>query len=49
MEPSEMPAASVKDTVAAMPILDVHEHHLPETYLSREVGLLDLLRQSYAG
>jgi len=44
-----MPAASVKDTVAAMPILDVHEHHLPETYLSREVGLLDLLRQSYAG
>ncbi len=29
--------------------MDVHEHHLPETFLNRDVGLLDLLRQSYAG
>ncbi len=44
-----MTAASIKDHVAGLSILDVHEHHLPETYLNRDVGLLDLLRQSYAG
>lgn len=32
-----------------LPIIDVHEHHLPETFLSKDVGLLDLFKQSYAG
>jgi len=40
---------SLQDYVNELPILDVHEHHIPETFLNREVGLLDLLRQSYAG
>ncbi len=31
------------------PIIDVHEHHIPEVFASREVGLLDLFEQSYAG
>lgn len=44
-----MTATPIKDYVAGLPIFDVHEHHLPETYLNRKVGLLDLLRQSYAG
>jgi hypothetical protein len=35
--------------VAALPIFDVHEHHMPEVFLAREVGLLDLIDQSYAG
>lgn len=40
---------TLQDYVAGLPILDVHEHHIPETFLNRDVGLLDLLRQSYAG
>jgi hypothetical protein len=35
--------------IDAEPIVDVHEHHLPGVFDAREVGLLDLLRQSYAG
>jgi hypothetical protein len=35
--------------IADQPILDVHEHHMPATLLNREVGLLQLLRESYAG
>ena len=35
--------------VREYPIVDVHEHHLPEVYSNTNVGLLDLLRQSYAG
>ena len=35
--------------VDGLPIIDVHEHHLPEVYLQREVNLLQLLQQSYAG
>lgn len=30
-------------------ILDVHEHHLPELFLSPQVNLLSLFEQSYAG
>jgi hypothetical protein len=30
-------------------IVDVHEHHLPEVLFRREVNLLQLFRQSYAG
>jgi len=29
--------------------VDVHEHHIPEILLDRNIGLLRLLRQSYAG
>lgn len=40
---------TLQDYVDGLPILDVHEHHIPGTFLNRDVGLLDLLRQSYAG
>lgn len=39
----------IRDYVQDLPILDVHEHHMPETLLDRNVGLLQLLDQSYAG
>jgi len=32
-----------------LPVFDVHEHHMPETLCHRNVGLLTLLKQSYAG
>ena len=35
--------------VRGLPLYDVHEHHMPETLHDREVGLLKLLEQSYAG
>jgi len=37
------------DFIEQLPILDVHEHHMPETFLAQDVGLLTLFRQSYAG
>ena len=40
---------SIRDFIAAIGIVDVHEHHLPEILLQREVNLLQLFRQSYAG
>jgi len=40
---------SLREYIHQLPIIDVHEHHLPETFLSRNVGLLDLFKQSYAG
>jgi uncharacterized protein len=39
----------IQDTMAGLPIVDVHEHHMPEILLSREVNLLQLFQQSYAG
>jgi hypothetical protein len=39
----------IQDFVAATPIVDVHEHHLPEVLLNREVNLLQLFQHSYAG
>jgi uncharacterized protein len=33
----------------AEPVVDVHEHHMPEILNDREVGLLQLFRQGYAG
>jgi hypothetical protein len=39
----------LQDFIAQTSIVDVHEHHLPEVFLSREVNLLQLFRQSYAG
>ncbi len=35
--------------IEQLPIVDVHEHHLPEVILQREVNLLQLFQQSYAG
>jgi hypothetical protein len=35
--------------VRDLPVFDVHEHHMPEMVDNREVGLLTLFRQSYAG
>jgi len=40
---------SIRDFVAQLPIVDVHEHHLPEVIHQREVNLLQLFQQSYAG
>lgn len=40
---------SIQDYVDGLSITDVHEHHMPETFLNGRVGLLDLLQQSYAG
>ena len=35
--------------IAHLPIVDVHEHHIPSVLLRREVGLHDLFYESYAG
>jgi hypothetical protein len=32
-----------------IPVIDVHEHHMPEQLLGRRLGLLQLLQESYAG
>jgi len=32
-----------------IPVVDVHEHHMPDTLLAPGVGLLELLQESYAG
>jgi len=39
----------ILDFIGATSIVDVHEHHMPEILLSREVNLLQLFQQSYAG
>ncbi len=41
--------ASIREFVGQLPIVDVHEHHLPEIILQREVNLVQLFQQSYAG
>jgi uncharacterized protein len=40
---------SLREFVEQLPIVDVHEHHLPEIIHQREVNLLQLFQQSYAG
>ena len=40
---------SMREYVEQLPIVDVHEHHLPEVLLEREINLLQLFQQSYAG
>ncbi len=40
---------SISGFIDQLPILDVHEHHVPEVTLGREVNLLQLFQQSYAG
>ena len=42
-------STSVTSLIDAIPVIDVHEHHMPLTTLNREVGLLQLLQESYAG
>ncbi len=32
-----------------VPVIDVHEHHMPDTLTGKDVGLLQLLQESYAG
>ena len=44
-----MPTFDIASYVRGLPLYDVHEHHMPETLHDREVGLLKLLEQSYAG
>src|SRR5215831_12763734 len=39
----------IQDFVDQAGIVDVHEHHMPDILLSREVNLLQLFQQSYAG
>jgi len=40
---------ALQEFIASTPIVDVHEHHIPEIFLNREVNLLQLFQQSYAG
>ena len=40
---------SLREFVEHLPIVDVHEHHLPEVILQPDVNLLQLFQQSYAG
>jgi hypothetical protein len=42
-------ARSLREFIAATGIVDVHEHHMPGALLSRNVNLLQLFQQSYAG
>ena len=44
-----MPTCDIASYVRELPLYDVHEHHMPESLHDREVGLLKLLEQSYAG
>ena len=39
----------ISEVVGSMPIVDAHEHHIPEVLQNRNVGLVQLLKQSYAG
>lgn len=40
---------SLREFVEQLPIVDVHEHHLPAIVRQRDVNLLQLFQQSYAG
>lgn len=44
-----MKAFDIASYVRGLPLFDVHEHHMPETLHDRDVGLLTLLEQGYAG
>src|SRR5438552_437072 len=41
--------ATLHDFIARTPIIDVHEHHIPDILLNRDVNLLQIFQQSYAG
>ena len=38
----------ITSAVNELAVIDVHEHHMPSILLSRDVGLIQLLNQSYA-
>ena len=40
---------TLRQFIQGHPIIDIHEHHMPEMLLARDVGLLDLFTNSYAG
>src|ERR1051325_7103752 len=40
---------TIHDSIAQIPIVDGHEHHIPEILLNRDVNLLQIFQQSYAG
>jgi uncharacterized protein len=40
---------TLREFIASTPIVDVHEHHIPEIFLAPDVNLLQLFQQSYAG
>ncbi|MCX7039439.1 MAG: amidohydrolase family protein [Spirochaetes bacterium] len=35
--------------IQSIPVIDVHEHHMPEESPGRQIGLLQLLEESYVG
>ena len=39
----------MRSFVENLPVFDVHEHHMPDILGNRDVGLLELLWQSYGG
>ena len=41
--------SSLTQFIAGLGVVDVHEHHMPEVLLNRDVNLLQLFQQSYAG
>jgi uncharacterized protein len=41
--------ATIQEFIARIPIIDVHEHHIPDILLNRDVNLLQIFQQSYAG
>lgn len=41
--------STLKEFIAAQPIVDVHEHHMPEVLLNPKLNLVQLFQQSYAG
>jgi hypothetical protein len=44
-----MPATTIHEFIAQIPIVDVHEHHIPGILLNRDLNLLQIFQQSYAG
>ena len=40
---------SIRDFVNVLPLVDVHEHHIPEVLLNSQLNLVQLFQQSYAG
>ncbi len=42
-------SAGLAAHIRGIPVIDVHEHHMPETVLNPDLGLTQLLKESYAG
>ncbi len=41
--------AKLSSYIKGIPVVDVHEHHMPHILLNKDVGLLQLFQESYAG